>query len=135
MTIGRDFAKAIVRNALDEGRLEMGEPVILKRLIGANPGDPTKGVSPTYTFELRRTRAVVSSLTHNDITYAGGIYQLGDMNVQLNEELREISDTAPGIGDRVIYQSNEYRVVGKTESTFVVNDSHVFTYVMRKVNT
>ena len=135
MTIGRDFAKAIVKEAVNEARLEMGEAAFLKKLVGSNPGDPIKGIAPTFTFTVAPTRAVVTSLNQNDIMYSGGLYQAGDINVQLNEELREISDRAPGVGDRLIWSNSEFRVVGKKDHESITGRHHFFVYIMRKVNT
>ena len=52
MVMGRDFAKAIIRDSSDEARLIYGESILLKRISGSSPGNPAQGISPTFSFLL-----------------------------------------------------------------------------------
>lgn len=133
MAMGRDMTKAIIRCASDEARLVYGEVVLIKRISGSSPGDPIQGVSPTYTFTTTKSRAVITTLGQNDIMRSGGIYQVGDITIDLNEELEEVTDKTRGIGDRMIWRDNEYRIVGKKQNRNISDRDHLFTYVMRKV--
>jgi len=135
MPTGRDADKAQIRDMVQEGRLEVGEAVIVKRLTSVNPGDPTKGIGPTYSFQLTPSRAVIQAVDQNDLMYAGGLYQVGDIKCQLNEELREVSDKSGSIGDRLIWRGSEYRLVGKKHPAVLGSRTLFFEYVMRKVET
>ena len=132
--MGRDMSKALIRCASDEARLTYGEVVLIKRIASSTPGNPIQGVSPTYTFTTTKSRAVISTVGQNDIMQSGGIYQLGDISVGLDENLEEISDQTRGIGDRMIWRDNEYRIVGKKNNMNVSDRSLFFAYVMRKVD-
>lgn len=135
MPIGRDADKAQIRDMVQESRLEVGEPVIVKRLTSVNPGDPTKGIGPTYSFQLTPSRAVIQTVDQNDLMYAGGLYQVGDIKCQLNEELTEVSDTSGSIGDQLLWRGSEYRLIGKKRPAVLGNRTFFFEYVMRKVET
>jgi len=132
--MGRDFTKAIIRDASDEARLTYGEVVLIKRITGSSPGNPAQGVSPTFSFTTTKSRAVIITLGQNDIMQSGGIYQLGDISVGLDEELEEITDKTRGVGDRMIWRGNEYRIAGKKKNQSIADRDHIFTYVMRKVD-
>ena len=134
MAMGRDFAKAIIRCASDEARLVYGEVVLIKRITGSTAGSPTQGISPTFSFTTTRSRAAITQLGQNDVMQSGGIYQLGDITTDLNEELEEVTDKTRGIGDRMIWRGNEYRIVGKKQNRPISDRDHFFTYVMRKVD-
>lgn len=132
--MGRDMAKAIIRDASDEARLVYGEIVLIKRITGGSPGNPSQGISPTFSFTTTKSRAVIITLGQNDIMQSGGIYQLGDISVDLNEELEEVTDRTRGVGDRMLWRGNEYRIAGKKKNLLVSDRDHIFTYVMRKVD-
>lgn len=131
--MGRDFTKAIVKRASDEARLTYGEAVLIKRITGGSPGNPAQGISPTFTFTTTKSRAIISTLGQNDIMRSGGLYQLGDISLELNEELEEVTDKTRGVGDRMIWRGNEYRIAGKKQNRQINDQDHIFTYVMRKV--
>lgn len=134
MAMGRDFTKAIIRDASDEARLTYGEVVLIKRITGGSPGNPVQGISPTFTFTTSRSRAVIITLSQNDIMQSGGIYQLGDISVSLDEELEEVTNKTRGVGDRMIWRGNEYRIAGKKKNQAISDRDHIFSYVMRKVD-
>gem|GEM_PF-5422708 len=113
---------------------ELGEPVILKLVASSSPGDPAKGEGRTYTFTMKPTRAVIDSVEQNDILYSGGIYQIGDIKVQMKEKLREVVDTVGHIGDRIIWQHSEYRVFGKPQPETLNGQTFLWRYTFRKVD-
>jgi len=131
MGLGRDLDKTAIKQAF----IDAGQGILIKRVSGSNPGDPTKGISPTYTFDTQSSRAIIKSVQQNDIMYSGGLYQVGDIQVDLAEELREVSDRVGNIGDRVIWRNSEYRMVGKIHPTVINGTPILFSYVMRKVDT
>ena len=135
MPIGRDADKAQIRDMNAEGRLETGDDAVIKRIISANPGDPADGVGRTYNFHYIPTRAVISAVDQQDVMSSGGLYQVGDLKVQLNEELKEISDKVGSGGDRLVWRGSEYRLVGKKDPGVLARDTFFFSYVMRKVET
>ena len=65
---------------------------------------------------------------------SGGIYQLGDISISLDENLEEITDKTRGTGDRRVWRGDEYRIVGKKQNRQISDRDHFFAYVMRKVN-
>ncbi len=130
---GRDFLKALIKNASAEARLQYGERIVIKLLDTSSPGNPAQGVAPTYTFIKARSRGIIANLSQRDVMNSGGLYQVGDLGVDLDEELTEISDTTRGIGDRMVWEGNEYRIVGKKKNLSVVDQNYFFSYVMRKV--
>ena len=87
--IGRDFIRAILRCASDEARLQFGEPVVIKKLDSAAPGDPAAGVSPTYTFIKTRSLGIIKTLAQRDIMNVGGLYQVGDIASEVSTICRE----------------------------------------------
>lgn len=134
MVMGRDFTKAIVKCSSDEARLTYGEVVLIKSITGGSPGIPAQGISPTFTFTTTRSRAIITTLSQNDIMQSGGIYQLGDISVGLDEELEEVTDKTRGVGDRMVWRGNEYRIAGKKKNQAINDRDHIFSYVMRKVD-
>lgn len=132
--MGRDFTKAIIKCSSDEARLVYGDEVLIKRISGSTAGSPAQGISPTYTFITTKSRVIITTLGQNDIMKSGGIYQLGDITIDLDEELREITDRTGNIGDRIIWRGNNYRIVGKKQNQRISDRNHLFTYVMRKVD-
>lgn len=134
MAMGRDFCKAIIKWASEEARLSLGDVVLVKKLTGSDPGDPVQGISPTFTYTVLKTRAIISSLTQSDVLNSGGLYQVGDLSVAMNEDLEEVSDTTRGTGDRIVWRGNEYRIVGKKRNENVGDRDHFFSYTLRKVD-
>jgi hypothetical protein len=133
MPRGRAADRALIKSSNQEGRLEIGEPVVVKFITGVNPGDPARGISPSYVFRHLPTRAIIESITQVDVMQSGGLYALGDIKVQLDETLKEVIDKTANIGDRVLWQNNEYRVVGKRQPETLLGRTWLFSYTMRKV--
>lgn len=125
---------AAIKKMLEGAVTELGDPVTIKRVATSSPGDPTKGVYPTYTFTFEPTRAVIESVTQTDILYPGGIFQIGDIKVQMREVLREVVYTVGNIGDRLIWNGTEYRVLGKRQPETLLGKTFLNFYSMRPVN-
>ena len=134
MPRSRNADRAQIRSMNLEGRLEVGEAVMLKRVSGSNPGDPTKGIGRAYTFSLIPTRAIIEAVTQTDVMNSGGLYQVGDLKMQLNELLREVIDKVGNIGDRVVWRGSEYRIVGKRQPETLAGQTFFYSYAMRKVD-
>jgi hypothetical protein len=124
--------KAYIQKNQRDGQ-GVGEEVLLRLVSGRTAGDPTAGVQPTLTYTVKKTRAVVRQLTPEEIVGSSGIYQYGDLDVELLEELKFADERTGDIGDRVVYQSATYRVVGKPLPQTIEGRSMFFKYVMRKV--
>jgi len=137
MVLGGDFTRGSIKKALDIALQTTGQQVTIKKLSGSSPGDPLKGVGPTYTFTTVCANAIIVELTQEDKDKTGGLYQLGDLNVQIEAELVEVSDNPAhrGIGDRLVWRGSEYRVVGKGNPTVINGKVQFFSYYMRKVKT
>ncbi len=134
MPRSRNVDRSQIKRMNDEGRLEIGEAVMLKLVDSANAGNPARGVGRTYTFKFVPTRAIIEQVDQNDVLNSGGIYQTGDIKIQLNEKLREVIDKVGNIGDRVVWQKSEYRVVGKRHPNTLTGDTFLYSYVVRKVD-
>ena len=124
--------KGIIREYLRDGKIPAGEPIIIRLFKGVIDGDPTRGIAKTFDFATIKDFAVVTSIEQNDIVFSGGIYQLGDIKVQLMRELKPIDDTTQSPGDRVLWRGKEYRQVGRIATNYL--ESYVlFDYVFRRV--
>jgi len=124
--------KGIIREYLRDGQVPAGEPIILKIYKGLIEGDPTRGIAKTLDYSKIKDFAVVTAIEQQDVVYSGGIYQVGDIKVQLTKELRPIDETTQSPGDRVVWRGNEYRQVGKI-STNYLEGYVLYDYVFRKV--
>ena len=122
----------IIREYLKAGKGTIEEPVILKIYQSTTAGDPTKGIAKTFVYTQEKTTAIVSGIQQNDIVYSGGIYQMGDIKVQLRRLLKEIDDKTQSPGDRIIWRNDEYRPVGKV-STNYLGGYVIYDYVFRRV--
>lgn len=113
---------------------ELGEAVTIKYVASATAGNPQQGIGNTYTFTYKSTKAVIEGLTQNDVLFVGGIYQIGDIKVQMKEVLREVVYTVGNIGDRLIWNGTEYRVLGKRLPETLQGITYLNFYTMRPVN-
>ena len=134
MPRGRNADRAQVKSMNQEGRLEIGEAVMLKTVSASDPGDPARGIGRTYSFNLVPTRAIIEEVEQTDIMNSGGVYQVGDIKVQLNETLREVVDTVGNIGDRMVWRKSEYRILGKRQPQTLTGHTFFYSYAMRKVD-
>jgi len=126
-----DNDNAFICEALAEGAGVADESVLLKFQIGEVLNDPAHGIARTFTYIVKQSRIIVESVSPQDVMYSGGIYQVGDIQVQLTEELASEEEEKPG--DRVIWRGNEYRVVGKVHPMVLVGADQFFSYTLRKV--
>jgi hypothetical protein len=108
------------------------EPITLKLYTGTIAGDPTKGIAKTFTYNQRPYKAIVSNIMQKDLVLSGGIYQLGDITIQLDMELKEIDDKTGSPGDRVIWRNHEYRPVGRIATDYLAGYV-LFNYAFRRV--
>jgi len=124
--------RGIIKEYLKEGKTPAGEPVILKIYRRTIAGDPTKGIAKTFDYNFVKDFAVITGVEQQDIVYSGGVYQLGDIKVQLIRELQPINEITQSPGDRLIWRGNEYRPVGKIDTNYL--ESYIlYNYVFRKV--
>jgi hypothetical protein len=117
-----------------ESSLETGDSVLIKRISGVSAGDPTQGIGVTYSYATTPSRAIIENVQQEDIMNSGGLYQVGDLSIQLTEKLSEIVSTTGTGGDRVIWRESEYRVVGKRAPAVLVGDTYFYSYVVRKAD-
>ena len=126
-----DNDNAFISDALEEASGVADEPVLVKFQTGETLNDPAHGIARTFTYTVRSSRIVVQSVDPQDVMYSGGIYQVGDIQAQLDEELASEEEENPG--DRVIWRGNEYRVVGKVHPAVLLGADKFFSYALRKV--
>jgi len=127
----RDGDGAFIRDLLLDSVRVANEFVLLKIHTGEIAGNPAHGIARTFTYLVKKSKVVISGLSPQDIMYSGGIYQVGDMQLQLFEELKQEDQGQPG--DRLIYRGHEYRIVGKVQTNTIAESDHVFSYAVRKV--
>ena len=133
-----DKDKAFIDDAMKATDVPYGEKLTIKRFTGVNdPGDPARGIQPVLGFNLICTKGVVNSIQQQDILNSGGIYQLGDLTVELTIQLNHIDTIqqqgSPSQGDRIIYEGHEYRIVGKRDSHQLIGRVRLFSYTFRKI--
>lgn len=124
--------KAYIQKNQDDAQ-PIGEYVLIRRVSSRTVGNPTQGIQPTLVYKTKKTTAVIERTSPDEINASSGIYQYGDLNIQLLEELKFADERTGDIGDRVIYQKQTYRVVGRTQNQTIINRSMYFSYVIRKV--
>jgi len=133
MGIGRDFDRAQIRDAKKEAFQMAGQTVIVRKFTGSTPGDPIRGIQPTYQFEDMCAKAIIQMVGQSDVLVPGGIAQLGDIQVQISVALREVTDKTGNVGDYLIWQGTQYRVVGKGKPIIINGKTHYYSYTMRKM--
>jgi len=122
----------IIKEYLQAGKGVIEEPITLKSFVSIIAGDPTKGIAKTFAYNIAQTTAIISGIEQNDIIYSGGIYQLGDIKVQMRIQLNMIDDVTQNPGDRILWRGHEYRPVGK-ESTSYLSGYVLYDYVFRRI--
>ena len=122
----------VIREYLKAGKGIMEEPVTLKFYQYTIADDPTKGIAKTFVYTQEVSTAIISSISQTDIVYSGGIYQLGDIKVQLRRQLKEIDDKTQSPGDRILWRNDEYRPVGKTATNYIAGYV-LYDYVFRRI--
>jgi hypothetical protein len=124
---------AFIQQNQKDGQPVGYETVLVRRVSGTNVGNPTNGIQPTLIYKTKKTKAVIVRLTPEEIVSSAGIYQYGDLKVDLIDELNFIDERSGEIGDRMIYQRQTYRIVGRTQNQAIEGRSVFYTYIMRKV--
>lgn len=124
--------KGIIREYMKDSTWPAGESIIVKNYVSTTAGDPTKGIAKEFIWRLTKEFAVITSITQNDIVWSGGIYQLGDIRVQMTRKLTPIDDKAGTVGDRVEWRGHEYRQVGNISTNYL--ESYIlYDYSFRRV--
>jgi len=124
--------KGIIREYLKDGKRPAGEPIVIKFCTGTVAGDPTKGIAKTFAYSLVKEFAVITGIEQQDIVYSGGLYQIGDIKVQLMLELKPADDATQFPGDRITWRGHEYRQVGRISTSYL--ESYIlYDYVFRRI--
>jgi len=124
--------KAYIQKLMKDAQ-PTGEYVLIRRVSGLTDGNPIEGEQPTLTYKTKKTTAIIMRLTPEEVTVSAGLYQHGDLRVELLEELKFTDDQTRDIGDRIIYQKQTYRIVGRTQNRNIENKDVYFAYIVRKV--
>ena len=96
-----------------------GESILVKNYVSTTAGDPTKGIAKEFVWNITKEFAVVTGINQNDVVLSGGIYQLGDIRVQMTRKLTPMDDNAGTVGDRVVWRGHEYRQVGNISTNYL----------------
>lgn len=133
-----DKDNAFINDCVRDVNVPYGEKVYLKQYTGiANPGDPLTGVQATSAYKITPVQVIINTVTPQDVTYSGGIFLLGDLRItmtqQLNFEDSTVQTGGTSEGDRLIWRSHEYRIVGRWDCEPLVQQDRLYTYVFRKV--
>lgn len=124
--------KAYTQNNVNDAQ-PIGEEVLIRRVSGKTAGNPIEGEQPTLVYKTKKTKAIISRGTPEEITASAGIYQYGDLIAQMLEDLKFTDERTGDIGDRVIYQKQTYRVVGRTQNQAIEGRNMYYSYILRKV--
>lgn len=124
---------AFIQRNQQDGQPVGYETVLVRRVSGTNPGNPLIGIQPTLIYKVKKTKAVITRLSPEEILASAGIYQYGDLKMDLMEEMSFIDERSGTVGDRVIYQRQTYRIVGRTQNQAIEGKSVFYSYVVRKV--
>ena len=124
--------KAYIQRLMQDGQ-PMGDYVLIRRVSGRTPGNAAQGVQPTLIYKTKKSIAIIERLTPEEVTASAGLYQYGDLRIELLEELKFTDEQSGDTGDRVIYQKQTYRVVGRTQNQNIERKDVYFSYVIRKV--
>lgn len=124
--------KAYIQQNMKDGQ-PVGEYILIRRVSGRTDGNPTQGEQPTLVYKTKKTTGVVEFATPEEVSSNAGIYQYGDLHLELLEELKFIDERTGDMGDRVIYKNQTYRVFGRTQPRNVINKDVYFAYLIRKV--
>lgn len=136
MSNGEGFYKHSDKGYIQKGINDIqgiGERIFIRKVSGLSGGSPLEGIQPSLSYTTIKSTAIIKMATPEEITASAGIYQYGDLQVQLLEELKFSDDQTRDIGDRVIYKKQTYRIIGRTQSQNIENRDMYFVYIMRKV--
>ena len=118
---------------LQEDVKNLGETVFIRLVSSRTTGNAKQGTQPTLIYKTKKTKAIINRLTPEEVVSSAGIYQHGDLRIQLLEELKFANDSTGDIGERIIYQKTTYRIVGRTQNEAIENKNMLFSYNIRKV--
>lgn len=121
-----------LKNAFNDVDTTLEETIALKKFKSKSGGNPSLGVSPIFAYDIQPTRAVIKEFTGQDVAFSGGLYQFGDIGVQVRSEIFGPDDKTGYAGDRIVWRGNEYRIVGKVQPV-VIFGIQFFSSVMRRV--
>ena len=124
--------KAYIQKLMKDAQ-PMGDYVLIRRVSGRTAGNAAQGVQPTLIYKTKKTDAVIDRLSPEEIAASAGLYQYGDMRIELIEELKFTDEQSGDVGDRVIYQKQTYRIVGRTQNRNIEHKDVYFSYIIRKV--
>jgi len=127
-----DCDSGVIQEYLAVGKGSLEEPLVIKSYQSTSAGDPTKGIAKTFNYIITPTTGIVTAINQQDIVYSGGIYQLGDIRIQLTILLKAIDDGTQSPGDRIIWRGNEYRPVGKVATEYM-GAYVLYNYVFRRI--
>lgn len=124
--------KAYIEKLMKDAQ-PMGDYVLIRRVSGRTAGNAAEGIQPTLIYKTKKTDAVIERLAPEEVNASAGLYQYGDLHIELLEELKFTDDQSGDISDRVIYQKQTYRVVGRTQNRNIEHKDVYFAYIIRKV--
>ena len=124
--------KAYIAKLMKDGQ-PAGEYVLIRRVSGRTEGNAAQGIQPTLIYKTKKTDAIIERMSPDEINSSAGLYQYGDLRVELIEELKFSDEASGDIGDRIIYQKQTYRIVGRTQNQSIEHRAMYFAYVVRKV--
>jgi hypothetical protein len=124
--------KAIIREYLKEGKQPAGEKLTVKQYVCTTDGDVTKGIAKTFVWNEIIDYGVITGIEQSDIVYSGGLYQIGDIKVQLTRELKAMDDVTQQVGDRIVWREHEYRQVGAIMTNYLEGYC-LYNYVFRRI--
>ena len=122
----------IIKEYLEAGKGIIEEPLTLKSYVSTTAGDVTKGIAKTFVYNTSSITGIVSNITQQDVVQSGGIYQVGDIAIQLTIELNMISDKTQNPGDRIIWRGHEYRPVGNIRTNYM-SGYVLYDYAFRRI--
>jgi hypothetical protein len=124
--------KHYIQKLINDGQ-PIGEYVLIRRVTGKTVGNAAIGEQSTLIYKTKKTNAIIERMSPDEINSSAGIYQYGDLRIELLEELKFTDEQSGDIGDRVIYQKQTYRIVGRTQNQSIEHRAMYFAYVVRKV--
>jgi len=128
----KDCDSGVLKEYLEMGKGNFEEPVTFKIYTSTVAGDPALGIAKTFEYNLVQATAIIAMIQQEDIVYSGGVYQIGDINVQSVRELKPIDDITGCPGDRLIWRGHEYRQVGNIATNYLAGYV-LFDYVFRRI--
>ena len=114
ISTGQDFSKAI-----DDVIGAFEENVTIKKYSSRATDLPAEGTTPAIVYKLIQTTAVIDDIGLEKLTGRDGVFAAGDLQFQTRIPLAAPDDAAGTPGDRIIYDSVEYRLVQKSMPEYI----------------